>query len=144
MDGMIRMMKKTYNELLAIPDFEERFQYLKLHGIVGNQTFGHDRYLNQMLYKLREWKQVRDKVILRDNGCDLGCEDFEIYGKIIVHHINPITVEDIVERRPCVFDLNNLISTSHNTHNAIHYSDERLLVVAPIVRKQYDTCPWRH
>lgn len=138
------MMKKTYNELLAIPDFEERFQYLKLHGIVGNQTFGHDRYLNQMLYKLREWKQVRDKVILRDNGCDLGCEGFEIYGKIIVHHINPITVEDIVERRPCVFDLNNLISTSHNTHNAIHYSDERLLVVAPIVRKQYDTCPWRH
>lgn len=138
------MMKKTYNELLAIPDFEERFQYLKLHGIVGNQTFGHDRYLNQILYKLREWKQVRDKVILRDNGCDLGCEGFEIYGKIIVHHINPITVEDIVERRPCVFDLNNLISTSHNTHNAIHYSDERLLVVAPIVRKQYDTCPWRH
>lgn len=139
------MMMKSYNELITIPTFEERFRYLKVYGVIGNQTFGYDRYLNQKLYNTsREWKRVRDKVILRDNGCDLGCDGFEIYGKIIVHHINPITVEDIVACNPCVFDLNNLISTSHNTHNAIHYGDEKLLIVAPIERKQYDTCPWRH
>lgn len=139
------MMKKSYNELITIPTFEERFRYLKIYGVIGDQTFGYDRYLNQKLYNTsREWKRIRDKVILRDNGCDLGCEGFEIYGKIIIHHINPITVEDIVTCNPCVFDLNNLISTSHNTHNAIHYGDEKLLIVAPIERKQYDTCPWRH
>ena len=138
------MMKKSYNELITIPTFEERFRYLKVYGVIGDQTFGYDRYLNQKLYTLSEWKRIRDKVILRDNGCDLGCEGFEIYGKIIIHHINPITVEDIVTCNPCVFDLNNLISTSHNTHNAIHYGDEKLLIVAPIERKQYDTCPWRH
>lgn len=139
------MMMKSYNELITIPTFEERFRYLKVYGVIGNQTFGYDRYLNQKLYNTsREWKRIRDKVILRDNGCDLGCEGFEIYGKIIIHHINPITVEDIVSRNPCVFDLNNLISTSHNTHNAIHYGDEKSLIVAPIERKQYDTCPWRH
>lgn len=139
------MMMKSYNELITIPTFEERFRYLKVYGVIGNQTFGYDRYLNQKLYNTsREWKRIRDKVILRDNGCDLGCEGFEIYGKIIIHHINPITVEDIVTCNPCVFDLNNLISTSHNTHNAIHYGDEKLLMVAPIERKQYDTCPWRH
>lgn len=139
------MMMKSYNELITIPTFEERFRYLKVYGVIGNQTFGYDRYLNQKLYNTSsEWKRVRDKVILRDNGCDLGCEGFEIYGKIIIHHINPITVEDIVTCNPCVFDLNNLISTSHNTHNAIHYGDEKSLIVAPIERKQYDTCPWRH
>lgn len=139
------MMMKSYNELITIPTFEERFRYLKVYGVIGNQTFGYDRYLNQKLYNTsREWKRIRDKVILRDNGCDLGCEGFEIYGKIIIHHINPITVEDIVACNPCVFDLNNLISTSHNTHNAIHYGDEKSLIVAPIERKQYDTCPWRH
>ena len=138
------MMMKSYNELITIPTFEERFRYLKVYGVIGDQTFGYDRYLNQKLYTLSEWKRVRDKVILRDNGCDLGCEGFEIYGKIIIHHINPITVEDIVACNPCVFDLNNLISTSHNTHNAIHYGDEKLLTAAPIERKQYDTCPWRH
>lgn len=139
------MMMKSYNELITIPTFEERFRYLKVYGVIGNQTFGYDRYLNQKLYNTSsEWKRIRDKVILRDNGCDLGCEGFEIYGKIIIHHINPITVEDIVTCNPCVFDLNNLISTSHNTHNAIHYGDEKSLIVAPIERKQYDTCPWRH
>lgn len=139
------MMMKSYNELITIPTFEERFRYLKVYGVIGNQTFGYDRYLNQKLYNTsREWKRIRDKVILRDNGCDLGCEGFEIYGKIIIHHINPITVEDIVTCNPCVFDLNNLISTSHNTHNAIHYGDEKSLIIAPIERKQYDTCPWRH
>lgn len=139
------MMMKSYDELITIPTFEERFRYLKVYGVIGNQTFGYDRYLNQKLYNTsREWKRIRDKVILRDNGCDLGCEGFEIYGKIIIHHINPITVEDIVTCNPCVFDLNNLISTSHNTHNAIHYGDEKSLIVAPIERKQYDTCPWRH
>lgn len=139
------MMMKSYNELITMPTFEERFRYLKVYGVIGNQTFGYDRYLNQKLYNTSsEWKRVRDKVILRDNGCDLGCEGFEIYGKIIIHHINPITVEDIVTCNPCVFDLNNLISTSHNTHNAIHYGNEKSLIVAPIERKQYDTCPWRH
>ena len=138
------MMMKSYNELITIPTFEERFRYLKVYGVIGNQTFGHDRYLNQKLYTLSEWKRVRDKVILRDNGCDLGCEGFEIYGKIIIHHINPITIEDILNRSDILFDPENLITTTHNTHNAIHYSDESILLKGPIVRKANDTCPWKN
>ena len=138
------MMMKSYNELITIPTFEERFRYLKVYGVIGDQTFGHDRYLNQKLYTLNEWKRVRDKVILRDNGCDLGCEGFEIYGKIIIHHINPITIKDIERESEFLLDPEYLITTTHNTHNAIHYGDASLLPATPIKRSRNDTCPWRH
>ena len=134
---------RTYSELITLPTFIERFRYLKLNGSVGMDTFGHDRYLNQILYHSEEWRRFRREVILRDNGCDLGCEDYEIHGRVLIHHINPITVEDVIRRDPCIFDFENVISTSHNTHNAIHYGDESLLVTEPIVRTPYDTCPWR-
>lgn len=135
---------RTYSELITLPTFEERYRYLKLGGLVGKETFGYDRYLNQMLYNCSEWKDRRRKAIIRDNGCDLGCEDFEIHGRILIHHINPITVEDVLKRNPKVFDLENLICTSHNTHNAIHYGDESLLIIGPIERTKNDTCPWKH
>lgn len=138
------MSIKTYSELITLPTYEERFNYLKLEGVVGEMTFGFDRYLNQKLYTSQEWKTVRNQVIVRDNGCDLACEGYEIYGKILIHHINPITVEDIINRNPIIFDLENLITTIHNTHNAIHYGDENLLIKGPIERTKNDTIPWRH
>lgn len=138
------MSIKTYSELIILPTYEERFNYLKLEGVVGEMTFGFDRYLNQKLYTSQEWKTVRNQVIVRDNGCDLACEGYEIYGKILIHHINPITVEDVINRNPIIFDLENLISTTHNTHNAIHYGDENLLIKGPIERTKNDTIPWRH
>lgn len=142
---MIMMMNtKRYSELITIPTYEERFKYLQLKGAVGNDTFGYDRYLNQILYNSPEWKRLRNQIIIRDNGCDLGCEGYEIYGRILIHHMNPITVEDIVSRDPIVFDPENLICVSHNTHNAIHYGDENLLIMAPVERTKNDTCPWRH
>ena len=134
---------KTYSELIEIPSFLERFRYLKIGGQVGKETFGYERYLNQILYKSGEWRRFRRDIILRDHGCDLACEGFDIYGKIIVHHIDPITVEDVVNRNPKVFDPENVISTSLNTHNAIHYGDEYLLMIEPVERRPYDTCPWR-
>lgn len=137
------MMFKTYSELSNLETFEDRFQYLRLDGTVGEETFGFDRYLNQILYKSYEWKQCRSGIIIRDNGCDLGCEGFEVHGRILIHHINPITVDDIVNRNPKVFDPENLILTSHNTHQAIHYGNEGLLVRAPIERSKNDTSPWR-
>lgn len=137
------MTIKTYSELICLPSFEERFAYLKLAGSVGAETFGSNRYLNQILYTSPEWRRFRREVIIRDNGCDLGCEGFEIHGKIIIHHINPITLEDILERRLCVFDLENTICTSHNTHNAIHYSDENQIDAIPEERCENDTCPWK-
>lgn len=139
------MMKNTkrYSELITIPTYEERFKYLQLKGAVGNDTFGYDRYLNQILYNSPEWKRLRNQIIIRDNGRDLGCEGYEIYGRILIHHMNPITVEDIVSRDPIVFDPENLICVSHNTHNAIHYGDENLLIMAPVERTKNDTCPWR-
>ena len=97
-----------------------------------------------MLYRTPEWKRFRRDMIVRDNGCDLGCEGYEIYGNVLVHHINPITVEDVINRNPCIFDPNNVICTSLNTHNAIHYGDETLLITEPVVRKPNDTCPWKH
>lgn len=138
------MIIKTYSELSQLKTFKERYRYLKLDGIVGEETFGFDRYLNQILYKSDEWKSCRNNIIIRDNGCDLGCEGFEVRGRILIHHINPITVEDIVNRNPKVFDPENLILTSHNTHQAIHYGNEDLLIQEPIVRSKNDTCPWRH
>ena len=135
---------KRYSELSTIPTYEERFKYLQLKGAVGNDTFGYDRYLNQILYNSPEWKRLRNQIIIRDNGRDLGCEGYEIYGRILIHHMNPITVDDIVSRDPIVFDPENLICVSHNTHNAIHYGDENLLIMAPVERTKNDTCPWRH
>ena len=137
-------MNRTYRECMQLPTFQERYRYLQIGGQVGKETFGFDRYLNQMLYRTPEWKRFRREMILRDNGCDLGCEGYEIYGNVLVHHINPITVEDVINRNPCIFDPNNVICTSLNTHNAIHYGDETLLITEPVVRKPNDTCPWKH
>lgn len=137
------MSIKTYSELMTIPTFEGRFKYLQLNGAVGKSTFGYDRYLNQILYKSEEWKRFRRDIIFRDNGCDLGVEGFDINARATVHHINPITVEDVIRRSPKVFDPENAITTSHNTHMAVHYGDESLLITAPITRTKNDTCPWR-
>lgn len=135
---------RTYSELITLPTFEDRYEYLKLNGKIGEETFGFDRYINQQLYqRSQKWKSVRDKVIIRDNGCDLSMEGYEIWGKIIIHHMNPITIEDIERESDFVFNPEYLISTSLNTHNAIHYGDENLLIKAPIERTKYDTCPWR-
>ena len=137
-------MIRSYTELITLPTFVERFRYLKLGGQVGVETFGYDRYLNQILYRTAEWKRFRNEIIVRDNGCDLGCEGYDIVGqKILVHHINPISVEDVLQRDPKVFDPENVICTILNTHNAIHYGDESLLVTEPIERKPNDTCLWR-
>lgn len=138
------MSIKTYSELITIPTFIERFRYVKLGGTIGEETFGFDRYLNQLLYKSQRWKDTRDFVIIRDNGCDLGVDGHDIHGKIIVHHMNPITIEDVLYERDCVFDPEFLISTRLATHNAIHYGDESLLVIAPVERRRNDMCPWRH
>lgn len=137
------MKIRTYSELILRPTFEERFQYLRLDGKVGAETFGFDRYINQVFYRSQKWKSVRDYVIIRDNGCDLGIEGHEIYGKILVHHMNPISIDDVLNESDFLLDPEFLISTIHNTHNAIHYGDENLLITAPIERSKNDTCPWR-
>ena len=138
------MIIKTYSELISIPTYEERFDYLKLEGVVGKDTFGYDRYLNQAFYNSPEWKRFRRDMIIRDNGCDLACEGYEIRGKIILHHINPITQDDLISRRRDVlFDPENIICVTHNTHNAIHYGDANLLITGPIERIANDTCPWK-
>lgn len=135
---------RTYSELIIIPTFEERFRYLKLDGVVGAETFGFDRYLNQMFYQRdEEWLEVRDYVIIRDNGCDLAMPDREIKSRILVHHMNPITKEDILLRSKFLLDPEYLICTVKNTHDAIHFSNEDLLLKDPIERTRYDTCPWR-
>jgi len=136
-------MIRTYSELSKLQTFEERYQYLKLNGAVGEETFGFDRFINQNFYKSPEWKAVRDFVIVRDNGCDLGIEGYEIRGKIYIHHMNPILPKDIETRSEFLLDPEYLISTTHPTHNAIHYGDESLLIQAPIERSKNDTCPWR-
>lgn len=142
--SMITDRTRTYSELSTLPTFIERFNYLKLGGRVGADTFGFDRYLNQNLYQRDpRWKKARDAVIIRDNGCDLGIEGHEIHSKIIVHHMNPITMDDILNDRDWIFDPEFLISTIHTTHNAIHYGDENLILTAPIERSKNDTCPWR-
>ena len=135
---------RTYSELITLPTFEERYEYLRLNGRVGVDTFGFDRYLNQQLYQRSpKWRKARNTVIIRDNGCDLGVEGFEIFGKITVHHINPITMEDILYDRDWIYDPEFLICTSHNTHNAIHYGDKNLLITGPVERTPNDTCPWK-
>ena len=137
------MTIRTYSELIQLPTFEERFDYLRLNGVVGKDTFGFDRYLNQQFYRSSEWKRIRDQVILRDNGCDLGVEGYEIRGRILIHHINPISVADIHTMSDLLMNPEYLICISHRTHNAIHYGDDSLIITAPIERTQNDTCPWR-
>ena len=140
---VISMMIKTYSELITLPTFEERFRYLKLDGVVGEETFGFDRYLNQIFYQSYEWRKIRDLVIIRDNGCDLGIEGREIRGKILIHHMNPISKSDILNRSEFLLNPEYLICTYKNTHDAIHYGDESILYQEPIERTKYDTCPWR-
>lgn len=137
------MSIRTYSELIAIPTFEERFKYLQLNGNVGTETFGYDRVFNQRFYSSLEWKRLRDEIIFRDNGCDLGILDRRIMGKIFIHHMNPIMLEDIQKSSEFLLNPEYLICMSFETHNAIHYGDENLLLKAPIERKRYDTCPWR-
>lgn len=134
---------RSYSELRRITTFEERYKYLQLGGIVGKDTFGFDRYLNQIFYRSQKWRSIRDQVIIRDNGCDLGVEGYDIYGRILIHHMNPITLEDIERESDFLLNSEYLICTTHNTHNAIHYGDEKLLTTAPIERTKNDTCPWR-
>ena len=137
------MSIRTYSELITLPTFEERYQYLRLNGRVGVETFGFDRWLNQKFYKDPEWLRIRDEVIIRDNGCDLAIPGREIYSRILIHHMNPITKDDILQRSKYLLDPEYLICTIKNTHDAIHYGDENLLVKGPVERKPNDTCPWR-
>lgn len=136
---------KSYSELITIPNFEDRFEYVKLDGIVGKETFGFDRYLNQQFYNSYEYRKFRREMIIRDMGCDLGIEERPIGGLIILHHINPISPADILDRNVRILlDPENTICVSHRTHNAIHYGDSNLLITNPIERKPNDTCPWKH
>lgn len=139
----MNMNIKCYSDVILLPTFLERFKYLKIGGRVGEETFGFDRYLNQTLYKSAEWQRFRRDIIIRDNGMDLAFDGYDIGGKILVHHINPITERDIVRRDPKIFDPENVICVSLNTHNAIHYGDESLLMLDPVVRTMHDTCPWK-
>lgn len=135
---------RTYSELIALPTFEERYQYLKLSGRVGEDTFGFDRYLNQKFYRSAEWRRIRDQVIIRDNGCDLGIEDRMIHGRILIHHMNPVRANDIVNTTSILLNPEYLICVTHDTHNAIHYGDEDLLMKSmPVIRTKNDTCPWK-
>lgn len=140
---MSSSMTKSYSELMQLETYEERFNYLKLNDRVGSSDYAHERYIRQQLYKTDEWKRKRRKIIIRDNGRDLGIDGREIFGSVQVHHINPITAEDIINNNPKVWDEENLISASDLTHKAIHYSDEDILIKDPIERTKNDTCPWR-
>lgn len=137
-------MIRTFSELSTIHSFEDRYRYLRLIGSVGAETFGFDRIVNQKFYRSKEWKDVRDYVIVRDNGCDLGVEGYEIHGRIYIHHMNPILLKDIETRSEFILDPEYLITTTHGTHNAIHYGDESQLILPPIERSKNDTCPWKH
>lgn len=136
-------MIRTFRELNRIKTFKERYYYLRIKAIVGDSTFGYDRYLNQMLYTSKRWRKTRDDVIIRDNGCDLGVKDYEIHGGILIHHMNPITLDDVEHDRDIIYDPEFLITTTKQTHNAIHYGDENLLPKKLIERTKNDTCPWR-
>lgn len=138
------MMIKTYSELIRFNTLEERYRYLRIGGRVGEETFGFDRWMNQVFYKDPRWRDIRDEVITRDNGCDLGLEGYDIHGKIFVHHMNPVTKDDILYNFDSLLNPEFLISTSKRTHDAIHYGNEDLLPQSPIVRTRNDTCPWKH
>lgn len=141
---MIQMERnRTYSELITLPTFEERYRYLQLKGSVGKETFGFDRYINQKFYNSQEWKNTRDYIIVRDQGCDLGIEGYEIHGRIYIHHMNPVLLKDMMYRTEYLTNPEYLITTTHSTHNAIHYGDENLLIKTPIARSKNDTCPWR-
>lgn len=135
-------MIRTYSELLRIRSFEDRFRYLKLGGTVGAVTFGFDRYLNQEFYRSSEWRHIRQHVIARDLGCDLGIEGYDIHERLAIHHMNPMTVDDVIHARDSNLDPEFLITVSHNTHNAIHYGDERLLPRELVERRRGDTTLW--
>lgn len=137
-------MVKTYTELIRFKTLEERYRYLRIGGRVGEETFGFDRWMNQVFYKDQRWRDIRDEVITRDNGCDLGIEGYDIRGKIFVHHMNPVTKDDILYNFDSLLNPEFLISTSKRTHDAIHYGNEDLLPQSPIVRTRNDTCPWKH
>lgn len=134
---------KTYSELIKMESFEERFRYLKLNGTVGVETFGYDRVFNQRFYTSREWQNVRNFVIVRDNGCDLGVDGYELHGGILIHHLNPIMLDDIRNATEFLMNPEYLITTCLRTHNAIHYGDESLLIGTPVERRKNDTCPWK-
>lgn len=137
------MIIRTYSELIKLPTFEERYNYLRLGGRVGEETFGFDRYLNQIFYKSDEWLSMRDEIIIRDHGCDLGIEGREIFGRILIHHMNPISIRDIIDRTDYLLNPEYLITTVKNTHDAIHYGNEESLILVPRERTRNDTCPWR-
>lgn len=137
-------MFKNYSDLRVLPTFKQRFEYLKLNGHVAEETFGFDRYINQLFYSSDDWKRVRDLVIMRDLGCDLGVEGFEIFGRVMVHHMNPITVDDITNRKEIILDPEFLVCVSHETHNALHYGNINMLCLDVIERTPNDTCPWKH
>lgn len=134
---------RSYSELITFPSFDERFDYLSLTGVVGERTFGGNRYLNQNFYRSREWKQIRDQIITRDNGCDLGLDGYQIGGQIIIHHINPITELTMKSLDEIILNPENLITVSVMTHKALHYGDKSLIISDPIVRKPNDTCLWK-
>lgn len=137
-------MIRSYTELSKLSSFEERFRYLQLDGTVGVGTFGFDRYINQRFYRSKEWKRIRDQVIVRDNGCDLGVEGYEIYGRVYIHHMNPLMLKDIEDNTEFLLNPEYLITTTHDTHNAIHYgNDDFLSRMTPVERTKNDTCPWR-
>jgi hypothetical protein len=135
-------LNRTYSELNRFSTFEDRFEYLKLPGSVGVETFGFDRHLNQSFYKSFEWRQVREYVIIRDNGCDLGVFGYEIHSKLLIHHINPMASDDIIHGEDWITDPEYLITTTHNTHNAIHYGDKSLLRISNTKRVPGDTKLW--
>lgn len=141
--NLMKKIIRTYSELITLPTFEERYQYLQIGGKVGADTFGYDRYLNQILYSSNEWKTFRRDIIIRDNGCDLAMPGYDVNYRVLVHHLNPITVEDVLNRDPRIFDPENVITTCHNTHQAIHYGNEDMLIRAPAERSRNDTCPWK-
>ena len=135
-------MIRTYRDLISLPTFKERFEYLKLNGQVGVETFGFDRYFNQRFYRSKEWKDIRNYVISRDHGCDLAIEDREIFGKVLIHHMNPISISDIKDSTDYLLNPEYLITTTKLTHDAIHYGDSNLLILEPVVRKARDTILW--
>lgn len=136
-------MIRTYTEMMSFDSFDDRFAYLRLNGQVGKDTFGYDRYLNQVFYKSAEWKRLRNEIIIRDNGCDLSHPDYQIVGRVYIHHLNPVNKRDVLERSDLLLNPEYLVCVSYNTHQAIHYGDENLLQPELIVRQPGDTCPWR-
>lgn len=136
-------MMRSYRELITLPTFKERFEYCDLFGKVGDETFGHDRWLNQVLYNSDEWKEFRREVIIRDQGCEFALPGFDILKYGTIHHLNPVSKADIINRRPCVFDLDNVVLVGSDTHRFIHYGRGRPPQKEPVIRRPNDTCPWR-